>query len=133
MPRGEERFDDGMKVRRDMFGPPGADAQYDGSPPFLKPLQEVVTAYCFGDTWSRPGLDRKTRSLLTLALLTQQGKMMQFKLHVRGAVKNGASVEDIQETLLHAMTYAGVPSGVDAFLAAAEVLGELGLLEGAAQ
>jgi len=130
MPKGDPRFDKGMEIRRAMFGPAGADQQYESSPEFLKPLQEVVTSYCFGDTWARPGIEPKLRSLLTLAILVQQGKLMQLKLHVRGAVANGATVAEIQEVLLHAMTYAGVPAGVDAFLAAAEVLGEMGLLEG---
>ncbi|CAN5560440.1 carboxymuconolactone decarboxylase family protein [soil metagenome] len=128
MPKGEPRFDAGMDVRREMFGPGGAEQQYDNSPPFLKPLQEVVTSYCFGDTWSRPGLDRKTRSLMTIAMIVQLGKPVQLKLHVRGAIANGATVDEIQETLLHAMVYAGVPAGVDAFLGATEVLGEMGLL-----
>jgi 4-carboxymuconolactone decarboxylase len=122
MPQGDERFDKGMDVRRDMFGRGGADDQYANSPPFLRPLQEVMTAYCFGDTWSRPGLDRKTRSLITIAMLTALGKPMQLKIHVRGAIANGATAEEIQETLLHAMAYAGVPAGVDGFLAAAEAL-----------
>lgn len=130
MPKGDDRFDKGMEIRRAMFGPAGADQQYENSPEFLKPLQEVVTAYCFGDTWGRPGLTAKTRSLLTIAMLVELGRMTQLKMHVRGAVANGASVEEIQETLLHAMTYAGVPAGVDGFLNAMEVLTEMGLLDG---
>ena len=124
----DARFEAGMAVRREMFGPAGADEQYANSPAFMKPLQDVVTGYCFGDTWARPKLDRKTRSLMTIAILVGLTRPMQLKLHVRGAIKNGASVEEIQETLLHAMVYSGVPGGVDAFMGAIEVLGELGLL-----
>jgi 4-carboxymuconolactone decarboxylase len=82
----------------------------------------VGTAYCFGDAWCRPGLDRKTRSLITLAALTALTKPNQIKNHVRGALANGASVEEIREVLLHTAIYAGIPAGVEAFNAASEVL-----------
>jgi 4-carboxymuconolactone decarboxylase len=118
-------FDAGMKIRRDMFGPAGAEDRLAQATDFTRPLEEIVTRYCFGDTWGRPGLDLKTRSLLTLAVLTALSKPNQLKVHVRGAVANGASVTEIRETILHAVAYAGIPAGVEAFTAAAEVLAQL--------
>ncbi len=115
-------FAAGMKVRREMFGAAGAEERYAQATDFNRPLEEVVTRYCFGETWTRPGLDRKTRSLITLAALTALSKPNQIKVHVAGALANGCSVLEIRETLLHTMVYAGVPCGVEAFNAAAEVL-----------
>jgi 4-carboxymuconolactone decarboxylase len=115
-------FVTGMKVRRDMFGPGGAEERYALATDFNRPLEDVVTRYCFGETWSRPGLDRRTRSLVTLAALTALCRPNQIKVHVAGALANGCSVEEIRETLLHTMVYAGIPCGVEAFQAAAEAL-----------
>jgi 4-carboxymuconolactone decarboxylase len=123
---GADVFAAGLDVRRAMFGPAGADAQIEAATDFLKPMQDLVTRYCFGDVWTRPGLPRKTRSLLTLSMLVVLGRPNQLKVHVRGALANGATEEEIRETLLHAMIYAGVPASVDAFLNAAEVLREVG-------
>jgi 4-carboxymuconolactone decarboxylase len=125
----DETFKAGMNVRREMYGPGGAEQQYENSPAFMKPLQDTVTSYCFGEGWNRPALDRKTRSMLTLAILTAIGKPTQLRVHVRGAIANGVSVDEIREVLLHTMIYAGVPAGVDAHLHASEVLAEMGLLD----
>jgi 4-carboxymuconolactone decarboxylase len=122
----EAAFTAGMKIRREMFGPAGAEERLAQATDFNRPLEEIVTSYCFGETWSRPGLDRKTRSLLTLAALTALCKPNQLKVHVAGALANGATVEEIRETLLHTMVYAGIPCGVEAFNAAAEVLARQG-------
>jgi 4-carboxymuconolactone decarboxylase len=122
MDRKDEAFEAGMAVRRDMFGPGGAEQRLAAATDFNRPFEELVTRYCFGDAWGRPGLDRKTRSLLTLAILTAISKPNQLKVHVRGALVNGATVEEIREVLLHASIYAGIPAGVEAFTAAAEVL-----------
>lgn len=120
-------FSTGMQIRREMFGPGGAEERYAQTTGFNRPFEEVVTRYCFGDTWSRPGLDRKTRSLITLAALTAMVRPNQLKVHVRGALANGATPEEIREVLLHTTVYSGVPSGVEAFTAAAEVLNQLGV------
>jgi 4-carboxymuconolactone decarboxylase len=122
----DESFSTGMQIRREMFGPAGSDDRYAQTTDFNRPFEEVVTRYCFGDTWSRPGLDRKTRSLITLAALTAMVRPNQVRVHVRGALANGATPEEIREVLLHTVVYAGVPAGVEAFTAAAEVLKELG-------
>jgi len=112
----------GMQVRREMFGAGGAEERYAQATDFNRPFEDMVTRYCFGETWTRPGLDRKTRSLITLAALTALTKPNQLKVHVAGALANGCSIEEIRETILHTAVYAGVPCGVEAFTAAAEVL-----------
>lgn len=112
----------GMQVRREMFGPGGAEERYARATDFNRPFEDMVTRYCFGDTWTRAGLDRRTRSLITLAALTALTKPNQLKVHIAGALANGCSVEEIRETILHTAVYAGVPCGVEAFNAAAEVL-----------
>ena len=123
MDRKDESFETGMSVRRDMFGAAGAEQRLAAATDFNLPFEELVTRYCFGDAWGRPGLDRKTRSLLTLAILTALTKPNQLKIHVRGALVNGCTREEIREVLLHTAIYAGIPAGVEAFTAAAEVLG----------
>jgi 4-carboxymuconolactone decarboxylase len=122
-----ETFEAGMSVRRDMFGPALSDKVLDTATDFNRTLQELVTRYCFGEVWTRPQLDRRTRSMLTMALLVALGKPTQLKGHVRGAIKNGVTKDEIREVLLHSMIYCGVPAGVDSFSHATEVLKELGL------
>ena len=116
----------GLQVRRDMFGPAGAEQRLAAATDFNRPFEEIVTQYCFGQTWTRPGLDRKTRSLITLAALTALSKPNQLRVHVAGALANGASPDEIREVLLHTVAYAGIPAGVEAFTAAAEVLAHHG-------
>lgn len=123
----EEAFQAGLEVRRDMFGAAGAEDQIAAATAFTAPLQDMVTRYCFGEVWQRAFIDRKTRSMMTLAMLVALARPNELKTHVRGALANGASVEEIREVLLHAMIYAGVPAAVDSFRAAGEVLRELGL------
>jgi 4-carboxymuconolactone decarboxylase len=122
MDRTDKAYDAGMAVRRDMFGAAGAEQRMAQATDFNRPFEELVTRYCFGDVWSRPGLDRKTRSLITLAALTALTKPNQLKVHVQGALANGATMEEIREVLLHTSVYAGIPCGVEAFNAAADVL-----------
>ncbi|MBK6674844.1 MAG: carboxymuconolactone decarboxylase family protein [Proteobacteria bacterium] len=122
MDRADKAYDVGMTVRRDMFGAAGADERMAQATDFNRPFEELVTRYCFGDVWGRAGLDRKTRSLITLAALTALTKPNQLKVHIRGALANGATVDEIREVLLHTSVYAGIPCGVEAFNAAAEVL-----------
>jgi len=114
----------GMQVRREMFGPSGAEQRHAQATDFNRPFEELVTRYCFGETWTRAGLDRRTRSLITLAALTALTKPNQLKVHVAGALANGCSIEEIREVILHTAIYAGVPCGVEAFNAAAEVLAQ---------
>ncbi len=127
MPTQEELFTSGLGLRRDMFGAAGADQAIENATDFTAPLQDVVTRYCFGEVWGRGILDRKTRSLLTLAIVGTLGRNAQLKIHVRGAIANGATKDEIREVLMHLMIYAGVPAAVDSFTNAAEVLKDMGL------
>jgi 4-carboxymuconolactone decarboxylase len=112
----------GMQIRREMFGPAGAEERVAAATPFNRPFEDLVTRYCFGDTWARPGLDRRTRSMITLAALTALVRPNQLKNHVRGALANGVTPAEIREILLHTSIYAGIPAGVEAFNAAMEAL-----------
>ncbi|HKV04360.1 MAG TPA: EthD family reductase [Candidatus Acidoferrales bacterium] len=122
-----DTFTEGLQVRRDMFGPAASDQVLESATDFNRPLQDIVTRYCFGEVWTRPLLDRKTRSMLTMAMLVALNKPNQLKGHVRGAIKNGLTKEHIREVLLHSMIYCGVPAGVDSFNHATEVLKDMGL------
>lgn len=108
----DDSYDRGRAMRLQIFGEPGV-AGLDDADDFMDPLQDLVTRLCFGDVWSRPGLDLKTRSLLTVAILAGQARPDQLKNHVRGAVANGASKEELREVLMHATIYHGIPAGAD--------------------
>lgn len=114
MSENQEAFDRGLALRRDMFGTAGADRAIESASDFSKPLQETVTRFCFGEIWQRPGLDRKTRSLLTLSMLIGTGRLVQFPAHVRGALANGVTKEELRELVLHAQLYCGIPAAVEA-------------------
>jgi 4-carboxymuconolactone decarboxylase len=122
-----EVLSQGLQVRRDMWGPAASDQLLESATDFTRAMQELVTRYCFGEVWTRAQLDRKTRSMLTIALLVALNKPTQLKVHVRGAISNGLTKDQIREVLLHSMIYAGVPAGYDSFLHATEVLKEMGL------
>ena len=123
----DDKFEIGLGVRRDMFGPAGAEQAIAQATDFMRPLQELATRYCFGEIWGRLQLERKTRSLITLAMLVALDKPNQLKLHVKGAIANGVTKDEIREVLLHATIYAGLPAGVEAHRVAAETLHEMGL------
>jgi 4-carboxymuconolactone decarboxylase len=123
----KDAFAAGLAIRRDMFGVEGAERALETATDFTRPLQDMVTRYCFGEVWTRPALDRKTRSMLTLALLTALGKQNQLRVHVKGAIQNGVSKEEIREVLMHSMIYAGLPAAVDSFATASDVLKQMGL------
>jgi 4-carboxymuconolactone decarboxylase len=113
----------GLDIMRKMFGASLVDERQAAVTDFTRPLEDLVVRYCFGEVWSRQQLDHKTRSMLTLAVLTALGKPNQLRVHVQGAINNGVTPEEIREVLLHAMVYSGVPAGVEAFRVASEVLG----------
>ena len=117
----------GLAVQRAMFGPELADRAMERATDFTRPFQDLVTRYCFGEIWTRPALDRASRSMITLAMLIALDRPREIQVHIRGALANGVTKEQIQEILLHAMIYCGVPAGVGAFRAATEVLTEMGL------
>ena len=117
----QELFDRGLKTRREVLGDAYVDAALANADEFGMPMQELVSQYCWGDVWNRPGLDRRTRSLLNLALMTALNRPHELKLHIRGALNNGVSKEEIREVFLQAAIYAGVPAAIDSFRCAREV------------
>lgn len=119
-----DRFTRGLAVRRRVLGPRYVDEALRTADDFTRPLQELVTEYCWGAVWTRPGLPRRTRSLLNLAMLTALNRPHEVRLHVRGALRNGCTREEIMETLLQAAIYCGVPAAIDSFRVAREVLAE---------
>lgn len=114
----------GLDTRRAVMGDAFVERARAATTPFTAPLQEHINRAAWGDVWQRPGLDRKTRSLVTVAMLTALGKSTELQGHVRGALNNGATVQEIQEVLLHATVYCGVPAASEAFRAAAAVVGD---------
>ena len=114
----------GEQVRRQVMGDAFVDRALNNATDFTQPLQDFVNEHAWGGVWTREGLDRKTRSLITLAALTALRCPQELKGHVRGALNNGCSVEEIRETLLHCAVYAGVPAAIDAFRAAQEIIDE---------
>ena len=123
----EDAYQEGLEIRRQMWGAEGADDRINGASGFNRPLEEFITRYCFGEVWTRPPLDHKTRSLLTIGILAVLSRPNQLRTHVRGAIANGATPEEIREVLLHVMIYGGVPAAADSFTHAREVLKEMGL------
>lgn len=119
-------FEVGLKHRREVLGAEYVDGSLNAANDFMMAFQHITTEWCWGYGWSREGLPRKTRSLLNLAMLTALNRGPEIKLHVRGAINNGVTVEEIKETLLHATIYCGIPAGLDAFKIANEVLKEMG-------
>ena len=115
-------YETGLAMRKQVMGEDFVANALGNATAFTQPIQQYITRNAWGDTWQRPGLDLKTRSLITVAMLTALGKQHELKGHVRGALNNGATVEEIQEVLLHASIYCGVPSAVEAFRSAAEVV-----------
>ena len=120
-----ELFEKGLNVRREVLGAEHVEASMSQADDFSRPLQELVTEYCWGNVWSRPGLDRKTRSLLNLAMLTALNRPHEVKLHLRGALNNGCSKNDIMEVLLQTAIYCGVPAAMDSLRVAKEFLQEV--------
>lgn len=121
-------FERGLKIRGEVLGKAYVDASLAGADDFMLSFQQLTTEWAWGYAWSRPGLDRRTRSLLNLVTLTALGRTHELRLHVRGALNNGVTVEEIRETLLHATVYCGIPAGLEAFRAAHEELLEAGAL-----
>jgi 4-carboxymuconolactone decarboxylase len=121
------QFDVGMGVRTEVLGVEHVERSLAGSSAFARPMQDLVTEYCWGAVWSRPGLDRRARSLVNLGILTALNRRHELGVHVRGALNNGVTPEEIREVLLQAAVYCGVPAGMDAFRVAEESLAEQGI------
>ena len=120
-----ELYEKGLQIRREVLGAEHVDASISQADDFSRPLQELVTEYCWGTVWARPGLDRKIRSLINLAMLTALNRTHEVKLHLRGAINNGCSKNDIMEVLLQAAIYCGIPAAVDSFRVAKEFFEEV--------
>jgi 4-carboxymuconolactone decarboxylase len=118
-------FDAGLEVRKAVLGKEFVEAAIANADDFNRPLQELVTEYCWGAVWTREGLSRKTRSMLNLAMLTALNRPHELKMHIKGALTNGVTRDEIREVLLQTAIYCGVPAGVDAFRTAREVFAEL--------
>jgi 4-carboxymuconolactone decarboxylase len=115
-------FERGLEIRKAVLGAEHVEASLRNADAFSLPLQELVTSYCWGAVWGREELPRRTRSLLNLAMLTALNRPHELKLHVRGALNNGCTREEIREVLLQAAIYCGVPAAIDAFRSAREAL-----------
>ena len=120
------RFARGLAVRRAVLGAAYVDESMANADDLTQPLQELVTDYCWGAIWTRPGLSRKTRSLINLAMLTALNRPHEIRLHLRGALANGCSKTEIREVLLQTAIYCGVPAAIDSFRVAREVLADAG-------
>jgi 4-carboxymuconolactone decarboxylase len=117
----------GVQIKEEMFGPEHGQAKMDRATEFTREFEELVAKYCFAEVWGREQLTRGMRSMLTIAMLVALGRSHEVQVHVRGAIANGVSKDEIREVLIHAAIYCGVPAAVDAFRNASEVLRELGL------
>ena len=115
-------FEQGLEKRRDVLGSEYVDASLSESDEFMMAFQRAVTELAWGWAWSRPGLEAKTRSMINLAMLTALGRFDELGIYVKGALRTGVTVEEIQEVLLHAIPYCGTPAGRQAFLAAHRTL-----------
>jgi 4-carboxymuconolactone decarboxylase len=121
----DERYERGMVVRRAVLGEEHVDRAQAGTTEFTRDFQELITRYAWGELWTRPGIDRKTRSLLTIAILGALGRAEELRLHVRATRNTGATRDEVREALLQVAVYAGVPAGNSAFAHAAAAYREL--------
>jgi len=118
----DQQYEDGLRMRKQVMGEDFVEKAFANADDFTMPLQEFVTRNAWGTVWCRDGLELKTRSLITVAMLTALGRAQELKGHLRGALNNGATPEEIREVLLHAAVYCGAPLAVDAFRTAQEVM-----------
>ena len=117
----------GLQTRREVLGSEYVNQAIQNADEFSMPLQALVTDFCWDQIWNRPGLDRKTRSIINLSMLSALNRGHEFKLHVKGAIRNGLTQQEIQEVLLQVSVYCGVPAGVEAFRLAREAFKEMSL------
>lgn len=117
-------FDKGLEIRRAVLGADYVDNAIANADDFNRPMQELVTEYCWGNVWGRDGLPRKTRSMLNLAMLSALNRPHEIKMHVRGALNNGVTKDEIMEVFLQVAIYCGVPAAIDSFRVAREVFAE---------
>lgn len=121
----KDLFDKGLKIRREVLGAEYVDKSIAGADDFNMPMQELVTQYCWGEVWGRETLDRKTRSIINLSMISALNRPHELKLHVRGALNNGLTKEEIREVFLQVAIYCGVPAAIDSFRVAREAFKEI--------
>jgi 4-carboxymuconolactone decarboxylase len=117
-----EKYKKGMEIRREVLGDEYVDKSVNSATEFTKPLQDLVTENCWGEIWTKNAIPKKTRSLVTIATLAALKASAELRIHVHGALRNGCTVEEIQEVLLQSAVYCGVPAGIEAFRTAKEVI-----------
>ena len=120
----KERYERGLEIRKAVLGAEYVENSLKTADDFNRPMQELSTEYCWGHVWSREGLTRKERSLINLAMISALNRPHELKLHVRGALRNGVTREEIREVLLQVAIYCGVPAGIDSFRIAREALAQ---------
>lgn len=119
-----DRFDKGLAIRKEVLGADYVNRSLDQADDFTRPMQELSTAWCWGEIWSRPGLSRRDRSLLNLAMISALNRPHELRLHVKAALRNGLTREEIREALLQVAIYCGVPAGMDSTRIAREAIAE---------
>jgi 4-carboxymuconolactone decarboxylase len=122
----DDRREAGMKVRREVLGDAHVDSATDKATDFTADFQDFITRYAWGEVWTRPGLDRRMRSAITMTALIAVGRFDELTIHVRGALRNGLTADEIKEVILHSAIYCGVPAANSAFPVAQKVLEEEG-------
>lgn len=120
-------FDKGLQIRKSVLGAEFVEKALASADDFNMPMQELATTYCWGECWGREGLDKKTRSIINLAMISALNRPHELKIHVKGAIRNGVTKEEIREVLFQVAIYAGIPAGVDSFRIAKEALTEMGV------
>ena len=120
-----ELFDKGLVVRRAVIGDAHVDASLQNADEFSRPMQELVTEFCWGEVWTRPGLDRRSRSILNLGMIAALNRPEELALHVRGAIRNGVTKDEIRECFLQVAVYCGMPAGLGCFKVARQVFTEM--------
>ncbi|MBS7699991.1 MULTISPECIES: carboxymuconolactone decarboxylase family protein [unclassified Chelatococcus] len=121
----QKTFDTGLEIRKAVLGAEFVEKSFASADDFNRPMQELTTEYCWGAVWGRDTLDRRTRSLLNLAMISALNRPHELKMHVKGALRNGVSKEEIREVFLQVAIYCGIPAGVDSFRIAREAFAEL--------
>jgi 4-carboxymuconolactone decarboxylase len=122
-----EKFERGLKTRRAVLGADYVDRSLEQADDFNWPMQQLTTEWCWDEIWNRPGLDRRSRSILNLGMIAALNRPHEFKLHVRGAINNGLTKDELKEIFLQIGVYCGVPAALDSFRIAKEVFKEMGI------
>lgn len=121
----EDQYENGLTIRREVVGDDYVNKSLAAADDFTRPFQELVTRYCWGDVWARPGLSRRDRSMINIAMLSALNRPQELQLHLRGAIRNGVTKDEIREVLMQVAIYCGVPAALDGFRVAKDVLKEL--------